>query len=201
MRFQSIRRVSVVLFFVSAVISGLTLAAFVILAVLVFQERIDTKLLSSIAVEAHTGGFASLPIVIIVGAGLTVLCKRAQIPLRITGKYLWKAVWVIWFVVCLHVFLTPSRYVHPEGNAWISTGRAGPLAVSEQVARRYLWSEMEWSFLIVFGGSSFLALASRSVLQQARSLGCAAINKSDKGGWQAPQPLGKVECRITSRFL
>jgi hypothetical protein len=98
------------------------------------------------------------------------LCKRAQIPIRIKGRYAWKVVWTICLAVFLHVFLTPSRYVHPEGNKWISTGRAGPWTVSEQVARRYLWNEVEWSFLIIFGGSSLIALTTRSIAQDARSV-------------------------------
>jgi hypothetical protein len=180
MPLQLVRRLSRLILFVSAALSVLTLAVFVLLAVLIFQGKMDTKLLYSIAVEAHAGGFALLPLFIGAGAGLTTLCKRAQIPIRITGKYMWGIIWAVWFIVFLHVFLTPSRYVHPEGNAWISTGRAGPLAVSERVATRYLWSEMEWSFLIAFGGSSLLALASRSVVQQTRSTKSAASEETNK---------------------
>jgi len=185
MRPQFVRRLSSVLLFVSAALSGLTLATFAVLSVLVFQGRINTRSLFSIAAKAHTGGFALLPIFILAGAGLTVLCKRTQIPVRIAGKYMWKVVWVIWIAVFLHVFLTPARYVHPEGSAWISTGRAGPWTVSEQVARRYLWSEMEWSFLIAFGGSSILALASRSVAQQACSQ--EAAGTSSLAGVDSPR--------------
>jgi hypothetical protein len=132
-------------------------------------------LLYSTAVKAHVGGFLLLPIFIAAGAGLTALCRRTHIPLRITRNYVSTVVWVILLIIFLHVFLTPTRYVHPEGNAWISTGRAGSFAVSEEVARRYLWSEVEWSFLIAFGGSSLLALASKTVVRQTRSTERAAI--------------------------
>jgi hypothetical protein len=162
-------KASAALFLASAALSGLTLAAFALLAVLVFQGRIDTQLLASLAAKAQAAGFVFLAIFLALGGGLEVFCKRAQIPMRIKGQYAWKAVWIICLVVFLHVFLTPSRYVHAEGNKWISTGRAGPWAVSEQVARRYLWSEVEWSFLIIFGGSSLIALTTRSIAQDARS--------------------------------
>jgi hypothetical protein len=160
---------------VSAALSGLALAAFAVLAVLFLQGSIETKFLYSITVEAHKGGFAVLLAFVVPNAGLMVVCRRLNIPIRLTGKFIWKAVWVICILVFLHVFLTPARYVHPEANAWISTGRAGSWPVSAQVARRYLWNQMEWSFLIVFGGSSLLALATISVVQQTRSTERAAI--------------------------
>ena len=182
-----VRRACAAIFFVSSVLSGLTLATFMLLAVLVFQGKVDTKLLFPIAVRAHTCGFAFLPVLILTGSGLAALHKRARIPVRITSKYAWAVVWVIWFAVFLHVFLTPVRYVHPEGNVWISTGRAGPSPVSEQMARRYLWSEMEWSFLIIFGGTSLLALASGSVGDQARSLESTASGRRTNAEPDAPK--------------
>lgn len=161
------------LLFVGSALSWISFGAFVVLGVLLFQGRINTRLLYSVAAGAHRVGFAFLLGFLVLNAALIFLSKLENVRIRLTGRYLWKAVWVICITVFLHVFLTPARYVHPEGNAWISTGRAGPWPVSEQVARRYLWNEIEWSFLIVFGGSSLLAVASRSVLQQTRPASAA----------------------------
>lgn len=165
---ERVGNASVVLFLASTTLAGLALTAFVFLAVLVFRWKIDTTLLFSVASKASGAGFIFLPVFLAVGVSLAMVCKRAQIPLRIKSRHSWKVVWIVCIVVFLHAFLTPSRYVHPDGNRWISTGRAGPWVVSEELARRYLWNEMEWSFLIIFSGSSLIALTARGIAQETR---------------------------------
>ena len=64
MRLRLVRRFSAVLLFVTAALSVLALVAFVLLAILIFQGRVGTKLLYSIAVDACVGGFALSPILI-----------------------------------------------------------------------------------------------------------------------------------------
>ena len=165
-----VRRLSAGLFVVSLVISVFTLATFVLLAGLVLQGKIDAKFLFWLTSATNPAGFAFLAGYLVLGIGLGVLCKRKLIPMRFTGGGIWKIAWVICLGVFLHTILTPSRYVHPEGNAWVSTGRAGRWPVSEEVAKRYLWSEVEWSFLVIFGGGAVLALISKNAAQEARSL-------------------------------
>jgi hypothetical protein len=67
----------------------------------------------------------------------------------------------------LLLFLTAAqgfRYVHPEGALWISTGHAGPWAVTEPVARTYLWLSIRASSLTALGVILILIEAAQLIL-------------------------------------
>jgi hypothetical protein len=78
----------------------------------------------------------------------------------------------VWFkagmATCLLLLLLTAtqgfRNLHPERNAWISTGHAGPWAVTEPVARTYLWLSIRASSLIGLGIVFLVAYATKPIL-------------------------------------
>jgi hypothetical protein len=61
-------------------------------------------------------------------------------------------------VACFVALLfAPFRYVRPEGNRWISTGKAGEWEVPRTVAWEYLWRSLRFNGLIVLCIESILA--------------------------------------------
>jgi hypothetical protein len=72
-------------------------------------------------------------------------------------------------VILMATTLIPGfTFVHPSGNVWLSTSRAGTREVSELVARQYMWLLVRFSalFLALFAGS--IGFESASILRSAK---------------------------------
>ena len=171
------KRVVVVVFSLCVVLAPIAVMG---LAASILQPKVDMIQLYRVSDKATPWGFAFLFVYLVLGAALTVFCNRLpKVHARLKSiasvrtrsgisEIAWRVGWVVCMAVFLHSFLNPSRYVHPEGSNWISTGRAGPWVVSEQIAKGYLWSGIEWCFLIVFTGAWVLARSAQDMLRAVR---------------------------------
>lgn len=136
MQSQRINRVFTALYWVGAALAILTLVVFAVLAAFVFQSRVSTQALCDSKQDPcgricfvgwlyRAGGSSEC------GMQEDAHSSPHQKQFLVAGN-------LGHLAYGLHPRIRRPCAIRPEGNRWISTGRAGPWAVSESVARQYL---------------------------------------------------------------
>lgn len=152
------------------------IAAATIMASLRMPEVELTRLYSWSLIAIRIG-LGAILVFITLGWGLDLLAnpflslKTAARDLRRRYSRIQAVAAVLLTALMISVLLPGVRYLHPESDRWIATGKTGPTEISSSLARLYMWRSIRMDAAFVFvaawglGGLSWSLLAAAKRVQ------------------------------------
>ncbi len=89
--------------------------------------------------------------------------RKAEVALKqppLAGKVIYAAM----LALTLTCMIPSFRYVHPERNRWIATGKSKPVEIPAELARIYMWRNVRMDAVFVLAAAFSIGILSWSLL-------------------------------------
>jgi hypothetical protein len=137
----------------------------------IIKPNVELHLLFHLVDASRKVGIALLVLYFLLGSAIDYLYKSVpdiQAQTKLSTRQL--LIFKFSALLCLLlVILSPHLYVYPSGSGWITASKVSTTAVTEAVAREYLWRGIRmWSGIVFWPGLGIAFLA-RNLLMAVKS--------------------------------